>query len=84
MFIVNFCISSNLLCLGSPAVSILEQVRHVELWSAALGDLLLWAGALPPDPAWGGRQARGEGLPDGGPRGLPPAGLHHHEGGLGT
>ena len=46
-----------------------------------MGDLLVRAGALPPDPTGRGGQACGEGLPDGGARGLSPPGLHHHEGG---
>ncbi len=55
---------------GAPLESFLQQERHVGLRGAALGDLLLWPGALPEDPAGGRGQARGEGLPDGGAGGL--------------
>ena len=53
----------------------------MEFRRAAVGDLFLWAGAVPQDPPGGRSQARGEGVPDGGTRGLSTAGLYHHEGG---
>ena len=65
---------------GTETVPLLKQIRHVELRYPAVGDLFLWPSALPQDTAGRRGEARRERLPDGGTRGLPGPGLHHHEG----
>ena len=72
----NCCLADS----GAQTVPILEQIRHVEFWDPAVGDLLVRTGALPSNSPGRRGEARGEGIPDGGSRGLPRPGLHHHEG----
>ena len=71
-------------CPRGPSLQpVLQQKRHVELRGAAVGDLLVRTGALPEDTPGRRRQARGEGLPDGGAGGVPKEHLRGHERGDG-